>query len=1138
METEVHSMSSSISINEKYKSSIRLDSLSDNYQEFVSTLIMHGTLEGTVLTVCNELLGSAQRAFTITGPYGSGKSTLAGLVSGFVGVEREHRRVALKKVESSSPLLAAQINSAFPYKKGWAVVQHVCGLSSPSHAITASIATQVGFFIDTKALVSWSDAECLQCIRQILVEASQKFDGVLLLIDELGKALDFQSNNDGDLYFFQELADIAQQAKFPLIIIGFLHQAFSQYAKGKTALTQQEWAKVQGRYRDLSYNPTVDESLVLIGDSIKVDKKIEKQLTSEFTPLIESVLKDFPNSFTNKKSLLKALPLDPIVSLLLGPISRRRFSQNERSIFGFLASRERYGFRWFIENEWTDDEPALYGTDLLWKYLDANLSHLIVTSPDGKGWLEAQDTIHRAQQKGDELHVLIVTVIALISIFGQSYQLFATQTLVQGYFGNRFSRVDIDKALKDLEVWTLIIFRKRHGAYFIFQGSDLDINALIISEVESIREGVSWAEECMTPSHILASSHYHLKGPMRWATSHFAESENGLDSLNASVNPKSGVPFVGFVLIAENLTKKKLQELSARYENLILSSVKTVERLRTAAIEVVAIKNIFKSEEKLSHDHIAKQELENRLSESKLAVVEELEHLFAESSWFYRDKPLGVEPLSKLCSAAADIVFDKTPTVINELVNRSKPSGSANSATNKLMLIMLNRDREENLGFDGKTFPPEKGIYLSALQSQGWHSKTEFGYGFTSNWTKALIDKHKESFELWQSGYEFIRDQGRTVTVAELYEHWMKPPFGLTAGLCRIYAMALLKSLEGKVAYYDKDSTQSFIFIPELDEVLVEKLHKHPHEVGVRYFEIDSVQTHLVQSIAEAAQMQSGDKSSLLALAKEIVRIVHMLPSWVKKTSGVIFSNDHKGFELSREAKALRNAALRANDPYKLVLEDIPNIFNSSATPDVASSGINKLANKLRDSIDELNSQHFLLLDAFKTIIHRELSADFDEKLVSRSATVAKSAHRPAVKEFAQRLLKYAGNPNDDNFVWVISTAMGVAERNWTDKHISNGLHVIYNLCRQFRREESFNRMSKAESVKTYGLISSAEDGSLFELEGHVASLDDSVDIDEQVGNVAKLLDSISEDTKREILIRALSRYMYPVKSLEDVQDD
>lgn len=1124
-----------ISINNKYKSSIRLDNLVEGYDDFINSLILHGTLRRTISTICQEIEGSHQRAFTITGPYGSGKSTLAGLLSGAISNDPATRKVVSNKLAKESSTLLGTIENAFELKQGWHVIKHVCGLDDPAKAITYSICSQLGYKDDVNYIKSLTDAECIATIRGAIESSHKKQDGTLILLDELGKALDFQSNNEGDLYFFQELADIAQQAKQSVVIIGFLHQAFSQYARGKTAHVQQEWGKVQGRYRDLGYNPTIDESLILIGDSISTSPAVQRKLEKKFTPLVESVVKACPHSMTSSDALQNALPIDPIVSLLLGPISRRRFSQNERSIFGFLASRERFGFRWFIESEWSDKDPSLYGPELLLSYLDSNLGHLITSSPDGKAWLEAQDALKRAEDKGLPIHTALVTVIGLTTIFGQQYQLFATRELLHEYFNNRYTSSEVDQALADLSAWALIIYRNRHAAFFVFQGSDLDINTLILEEVESIREGVSWAKECVTPTHVLASSHYHKTGTMRWASTAFLESVDALEAFDSFECPQSGKPFTCFTLIGESLTKQTLVNVSKTNPGLIIGSSMSVEKLRASATEVIAIRNIFKKEEKLSHDHIAQAELTNRLNESQQAISDELEHLFSVANWYFKGKPLGAEPLSKHCSTVAEHVFPDTPVIINELVNRSKPSGSANSATNKLMLIMLNKDKEENLGFDEHTFPPEKGIYLSVLKSKGWHSSDESGYRFTSSWGARVDKAYKDAHKIWQSGFEYIKSADRTVTIDELYEHWMRTPFGLTSGLCRIYALALLKSLEGKVAYYDKDSTQSFVFIPELDEVIVEKLHKHAHEVGVRYFEIDSVQTQFVEQIARAATQTKVASADILSLAKEIVRQIHLLPTWVKKTSGIQFDEEATNCNLSREAKALRNAALRANDPFKLILDDIPEIFGLKGNDEAKVDG---LTVGLRQALDDLNAQQGFLLDAFRVIIKQEVGADFDDALVQRCKVVTQSAHKPAVKEFAQRLKRFAERPSNENLIPVMSTAMGVAERNWTDKHINIGLHEIHNLCRQFRREESFSRMSKSTATRTVGLLLSEPNGELRELEGHIASLDAKFDIDARVNIIDQELGDLSDDARREVLLRTLKKYLYPVDSDAEVVND
>lgn len=1124
-------MHTDIQINDKYKSSVRLDSLSENYTEFVNALILHGTLENTLKTICSELQSSSQRAFTITGPYGSGKSTLAAFLSGVIGTNSLNREISLSKLDKS-PELQDSLNNAFSHKKGWAVVKHVCSLNDPASSIATTVAKDLG--LESPSFENFSNSEALNAIDSALKNASTKHDGVLILLDELGKALDYQSNNDGDLYFFQELADLVQKSKTPVVIIGFLHQAFSQYAKGKNALTQQEWAKVQGRYRDLSYNPTVDESLVLIGDSIKTDTKIAQKLSKKYGSLVHSVTTSHSKVSSSEVALINALPLDPLVSLLLGPISRRRFSQNERSIFGFLASSERYGFRWFLDNKWNPKELPLYSPDLLWDYLESNLGHLINSSPDGKAWLEALDSLHRASQKGTDLHVSITTLIALVSIFGQSHQLFSTKELLQSYFELLgFKEKEVSKAISDLEEWAVVIFRKRHNALFIFQGSDIDVNSLVLQEVEAIQDGVSWAHECNTPTHILASSHYHQKGAMRWVNTAFIETIKEISNITIIDRPKSGEPFSTFVLIGDSVTHNELLEISEKYPTLILGSATTITRLKSAAIEKIAISNVFKRDQRLAHDHIARKELTNRLSESKQAVTDELDFLFQEAKWYYKGSDIAKAPLSKLASMVADDVYYSSPTVINELVNRSKPSGSANSATNKLLLSMLHNDSEQDLGFDETTFPPEKGIYLSVLKSKGWHQQTSTGFCFVSDWTHELQEEFNDAYNLWQAGFDFIKSSSTSVTMADLYEHWMTPPFGLTFGLCRIYALALLKSLEGRVAFYDKDSTQSFIFIPQLDEVFVEKLHKHPHEVAVRYFEIDTVQTHVVKGIATAAQLQDKDDSSLLELAKHIVQIIHTLPAWVKKTSGNVFADESYSFQLSQEAKALRNSALRANDPYKLILEDIPTIFKLSKTELEDPSSIDELSAKLRTSLDELVSQHTFLIDGFKKILVRELSSEFNTSLIKRSDEVAKNAHRPAVKEFAKRLSGFI--QGDNSFEWVISTALGTAERFWTDKHISEGLYEIYSLCRQFRREESFNRMTHVVNAKSVGLITTDNSGAYVEFEGHIANVSrDENKLDQAKVNIESTIADLPDDAKREVLVRLLTELMQPIEEVEE----
>lgn len=1116
-----------ISVNPRYKTSTRIDG-TDRYKTFIDDFIVHGTAVNTLETIYKTYTESSQRTFTITGPYGSGKSTLALFHSYLLSNDKKIRSYASNKVKNFPSLLEARDSLVGPI--GWRVIKHVCGLSSPAQGLLLSLSDSFNQPIDDKALKEYDDNNCLKLIKELINKKSSN-DGILILIDEMGKALDYQSRSGEDLYFFQELADIAQQSKKNVMIIGFLHQAFVEYAKSKDVLTQKEWAKVQGRYIDFGFNPTIDESLVLVGDSIVKEEQIAAQLKSPYSEMIEVVASSFKSQGKNKPILFKTLPLDPVVSLLLGPISRRRFSQNERSLFGFLASNEKYGFREFLTRNYTRElsgDLPLYEPEALWDYLDHNLHHVIVTSNDGKGWLEACDAIQRASQKGSPLHVIITKLVALLTVFGFHNHLHATRDFVVNYLSSRsWSATQVKEALEELEKWTVLIFRQKHNALFIFQGSDIDINSLLLETFESLSSGIDWTAACKLNLPVLATSHYHKTGTMRWANTLLIDREDSIPREVLENKQLSGSAFLTFLLLGKKNAIIKLKEVSKLSQAVVIGQTNSIETIKTNAIELLALEHIKKTERQITHDLIAKNELETRIDESKRNLESCLVSAYENAQWYYDGSKLEQAPLSATCSNIAAHVYPETPVMPNELVNRSKPSGSANAGINKLMMAILEYGGKEDLGFDKNSFPPEKGIYLSCIKSKGWHQKTKEGFMFPPEWDKSSKTKNPDMFGLWQSGVDFIKNSSSMVTIDLLYQHWMSPPFGLTSGLCRIYGLALLKSLDGQVAYYDNDSTNNSIFIPELDEVFVNKLHKHPHEAGVRYFEISSIQSHLISKIAKATDSKSKTDSSILAIARHLVKIVHTLKPWVKKTSGDSFIDKSKP-GLTAEARAFRNEVLRANDPYKLILESLPTIFEVDIEKNDSKD---LLSHKLKTALDDLTSQHDMLISGFQQIIKDLLGSELNDELSRRCENVQNASQRPRVSQFAERLSKFIQNKIE--FEMVIVTAAGAPERNWTDSHIRNALDEVQNLCVQFRRIESFSKLNKASTSKPMSVMTRNELGEDEEYEVYLKiGMENDSDVLSKVDEIEALMASIPIEKQKATLSKLLLSRMDKTKDM------
>jgi hypothetical protein len=91
---------------------------------------------------------------------------------------------------------------------------------------------------------------------------------ILLIIDELGKNLEFSAQNQSmdDLYLLQQIAELSSgRDRYNVYVFGLLHQSFIDYAHGLAAAQRNEWAKIQGRFEDIPFIESPDRMMRLIG---------------------------------------------------------------------------------------------------------------------------------------------------------------------------------------------------------------------------------------------------------------------------------------------------------------------------------------------------------------------------------------------------------------------------------------------------------------------------------------------------------------------------------------------------------------------------------------------------------------------------------------------------------------------------------------------------------------------------------------------------------------------------------------------------------------------------------------------------------------------------------------------------------
>ena len=452
-----------VTVSRRFQRAIRIDTDLDDpsaLEGFVCPQSSAMVLEA----MAQHLAESGQGAFTWTGPYGSGKSSLAVALSALVGPDASARQEAASVIGQDT---AAAVWSAMPPKKdGWLVLPIVGRRDRPERLVEEAVhAKKLGRGLRS----SWSEKQALDALWRIATRNPDNAGGLMVIIDEMGKLLEGATRDGSDVYFFQQLAEMASRSDGRLVVVGILHQAFEEYSYRLSREMRDEWSKIQGRFIDLPVNTGVDEQIGLLGRAIQSDHRPAGpgQLSNTVAELTNrATTGDLPE-------LLEACwPLHPVVACLLGPISRRRFGQNQRSIFGFLNSSEPGGFQDFLNRA---GDTELYTPSLLWEYLRLNLEPSIMASPDGHRWALAVDALERCQAMGGgELHLRLLETIALIDLFKERSGLVPSLDLLACTFPQMDSQALTD-CLAQLQQRSLLIYRKFSDSYSIFEGSDFDV---------------------------------------------------------------------------------------------------------------------------------------------------------------------------------------------------------------------------------------------------------------------------------------------------------------------------------------------------------------------------------------------------------------------------------------------------------------------------------------------------------------------------------------------------------------------------------------------------------------------------------------------------------------------------------------
>ena len=674
---------------------------------------------------------NGQGAFTWTGPYGGGKSSLVVALSAALNGNEAIRGRAAEALSSQTATLLAE--ALPPRKSGWRILPVVGRRGRPEQIIGEALVKSR--LLRGQIPRRWTEQGVLDALSRIAARNPRNYGGLVVFLDEMGKFLEAAARGEADIHLFQQMAELASRSNRRLIVVGILHQAFAEYAHRLSREMRGEWSKIQGRFVDLVVNAAPDEQIDILSravenENVRRTKRLEK-LAAGAAEIAsgqpDSVLADY---------LQECRPLHPVVSCLLGPVSRRRFGQNQRSIFGFLNSAEPQGFQDFLRSAADGD---LYGPERLWDYLRVNLEPSILASPDGYRWALAADALRRCEDKGGgALHLRLLKTVALADMLKDRSGLPASPRLLQLALP-ACRPPQIEKTLDRLQQWRLIEFRKYEGAWAIFEGSDFDIDrAVEQARAETGETDFASLNALAGLQPIVAKRHYHETGALRWFDVGIVPL-SGLKDAAAREPSRGALGSFFLALPAQGETQVEAEAICRaavrqnREWDIIVGTSRHGRSIPELTAELTAFERVRDETPELQGDRVAREQVRARVADAQARLESELTRAFDGALWRSSLAP-DAEPLSPaarnaLASDLADARFPQAPRLPNELLCRMKPSSSAAAARNALLRRMVGNEGEPRLGIEG--FPAEGGLFDSLLDAAGLYRETPAGLRFT-----------------------------------------------------------------------------------------------------------------------------------------------------------------------------------------------------------------------------------------------------------------------------------------------------------------------------------------------------------------------------------------------------------------------
>ena len=242
--------------------------------------------------------------------------------------------------------------------------------------------------------------------------------------------------------------------------------------------------------------------------------------------------------------------------------------------------------------------------------------------------------------------------------------------------------------------------------------------------------------------------------------------------------------------------------------------------------------------------------------------------------------------------------------------------------------------------------------------------------------------------------------------------------------------------------------------------------------------------------------------------------IYDRLPPWVGRTQ-----------RLSANAKRIRQLLKQANDPNRLIFDDLPQVLDDSSVT-LAEIATDEISDRIREGLTELCQAFPTMMNRIREMLFAELQVPNDStsmlaELRARSANIRDLGGDHRLEAFVVRLAQFEGREED--MEGLAGMAVNKPPRDWVDADIDRASVELAALAQRFIRAEAFARV-KGRKDKRHAMAV------VVGMEGQPKLVHDEFEItDRDQSAVRALIDRVDEtlrgngQERRDVILAALA---------------